>query len=81
MFYVTPPRRGQGVGRRLFAHLARLAVERRCARMEWWVLDWNEPALRFYRSLGAVPMSDWTVQRLTGDALSRLAREDSQDRG
>ena len=49
--------------------------------MEWWVLDWNEPALRFYRSLGAEPMSDWTVQRLTGDALSRLAREDSRNVG
>jgi GNAT superfamily N-acetyltransferase len=71
--FVRPANRGRGVGRRLLAHLARLAVERKCGRMEWWVLDWNESAIRFYRSIGAVPMDDWTVYRLTGDALARLA--------
>jgi GNAT superfamily N-acetyltransferase len=73
--FVVPEHRGRGVGRALLAHLARLAVERDCGRLEWWVLDWNEPALRFYRSLGAEPMSDWTVQRVTGDALRRLAEQ------
>lgn len=71
--YVTPEARGKGVGRALLAHLARLAIERDCARLEWWVLDWNEPAIRFYRSLGAVPMDEWTVHRVTGDALKELA--------
>jgi len=71
--FVRPAYRGRGIGRRLLAHLARLAVERKCGRMEWWVLDWNESAIRFYRSIGAVPMDDWTVYRLTGDALARLA--------
>lgn len=71
--FVLPAWRSRGVGRRLLSHLAKLAIERRCGRMEWWVLDWNEPAIRFYRSLGAVPMDDWTVYRLTGDALARLA--------
>ena len=73
--FVYPEFRGRGVGRALLAHLARLAVERRCGRLEWWVLDWNEPAIGFYQSLGATPMDDWTVYRLTGDALERLARE------
>lgn len=71
--FVLPAYRGKGVGRRLLAHLARIALERRCGRMEWWVLDWNESAIRFYRSIGALPMDDWTVYRLTGDALARLA--------
>ena len=71
--FVRPAYRGRGIGRRLLAHLARLAVERKCGRMEWWVLDWNESAIRFYRSIGAVPMDDWTVYRLTGDSLARLA--------
>ena len=71
--FVRPAYRSRGVGRRLLAHLARLAVERKCGRMEWWVLDWNESAIRFYQSIGAVPMDDWTVYRLTGDALARLA--------
>ncbi len=73
--YVLPAWRGRGVGRRFFAALARLAVERGCGRLEWWVLDWNESAIRFYRSLGAQAMSEWTVQRLTGAALQRLAAE------
>lgn len=73
--YVRPEARGRGAGRALLAHLARLARERGCGRLEWWVLDWNEPAIRFYRSLGAQPMDDWTVFRLTGDPLARLADE------
>ena len=73
--FVLPQWRGRGVGRRLLVHLARLAIERRCGRMEWWVLDWNEPAIRFYRSLGAIAMDEWTVYRLQGDALARLAGE------
>jgi GNAT superfamily N-acetyltransferase len=74
--FVYPEHRGRGVGRALLVHLARLAVERGCGRFEWSVLDWNEPAIRFYRSLGAVPMDDWTLYRLTGDALHRLAGEE-----
>lgn len=75
--YVRPEARGRGAGRALLAHLARLARERGCGRLEWWVLDWNEPAIRFYRSLGAQPMDDWTVFRLTGADLDRLADEAS----
>jgi GNAT superfamily N-acetyltransferase len=71
--YVTPEARGKGVGKRLLAHLAKIAVERDCARLEWWVLDWNEPAISFYKSLGAVPMDEWTVNRVTGEALMKLA--------
>jgi GNAT superfamily N-acetyltransferase len=71
--YVTPEARGKGVGKLLLSHLAKIAVERDCARLEWSVLDWNEPAIDFYKSLGAVPMDEWTVNRLTGDALVNLA--------
>jgi GNAT superfamily N-acetyltransferase len=71
--FVRPEARGRGIGKRLLAYLARTAVERRCARLEWAVLDWNEPSIGFYRSLGAVPMDEWTVFRLTGDALALLA--------
>jgi GNAT superfamily N-acetyltransferase len=71
--FVLPAYRSKGVGRRLLSHLARIAVERRCGRVEWWVLDWNESAIRFYQSIGALPMDDWTVYRLQGDALARLA--------
>jgi GNAT superfamily N-acetyltransferase len=71
--FVRPEARGQGIGKRLLAHLARLAVERRCARLEWAVLDWNEPSIGFYRSLGAIPMDEWTVFRLAGEALTLLA--------
>ncbi len=73
--FVRPEHRGGGVGRRLLAELARLAVERGCGRLEWSVLDWNESAIGFYRRLGAVAMDEWTVFRLTGDALERLSRE------
>ena len=71
--YVTPEARGQGVGGALLAHLAGIAVDRRCARFEWSVLDWNADAIAVYRKLGAVGMEDWTIQRLTGDALVKLA--------
>jgi GNAT superfamily N-acetyltransferase len=71
--FVVPEWRGRGIGRALLTHLAQVAVARNCGRMEWSVLNWNEPAIGFYRSLGAMPMNDWTVYRLTGDALTRLA--------
>ncbi|MFN7967090.1 MAG: GNAT family N-acetyltransferase [Acidobacteriota bacterium] len=73
--FVDPAWRGRGVGKQLLVHLAQLAVERGCGRFEWAVLDWNEPAIRFYESLGAKPMSEWTVYRLSGDAIARLADE------
>ncbi len=78
--FVRPEARGRGIGKRLLAHLARIAVERRCARLEWAVLDWNEPSIGFYRSLGAVPLDEWTVFRLTGDALALLAGSDATAR-
>jgi GNAT superfamily N-acetyltransferase len=71
--FVRPEARGRGIGKRLLVHLARTALERRCARLEWAVLDWNEPSIGFYRSVGAVPMDEWTTFRLTGDALALLA--------
>ncbi len=73
--YVRPEARSKGVGLALLRHLARLARERGCGRLEWWVLDWNEAAIRFYRKLGAEPMSDFTVFRLAGSALRDLATE------
>jgi len=73
--YVRPAYRGRGFGHRFLSYLARLAVKRRCGRFEWSVLDWNELAIKSYRRAGAVPMDDWTVFRLTGDALEALARE------
>lgn len=72
--FVLPEFRGQGHGKHLLKHLAKLAVERGCGRFEWSVLDWNTPAIEFYKSLGAVPLHDWTVFRVTGDALRRLAQ-------
>lgn len=71
--YVRPQARRNGVGRKLFNYLARLAMERGCARLEWAVLNWNEPAIQFYRGLGAVPIDEWTVYRLSGPALAELA--------
>lgn len=73
--YVTPAMRGHGHGRALLAELARIACERGYGRFEWSVLDWNEPALGFYRKLGALPQDEWTVHRLTGDPLRALAAE------
>ena len=71
--YVQPEMRGRGYGKSLLTYVARLAVERKCTRMEWSVLDWNDPSIRFYRSLGAVAMDEWTVQRLDGAALDEVA--------
>ena len=71
--YVTLELRGKGVGRALLTYLAKLAKERNCGRLEWSVLDWNEPAIKLYESIGAIPMDEWTVYRLTGDALDGLA--------
>jgi GNAT superfamily N-acetyltransferase len=73
--YVRPEFRGAGVGRAFLRCLAKLAKDRGCGRLEWSVLDWNEPAIRFYEALGAVPMADWTVYRLAGEALDELADE------
>ncbi len=72
--YVTPAARGQGAGKPIFQHLARVAVARGYARMEWSVLDWNEPAIKFYRSRGAEALDEWTKYRLTGEALHALAK-------
>jgi len=71
--YVKPELRGRGIGKQLLSHLARLALERGCARFEWAVLDWNEPAIRFYKGLGAQMMEAWRINRLTGKALEKLA--------
>jgi len=73
--FVVPQFRGRGCGKALIAHLAKLAVERECGRFEWSVLDWNEPAIAFYKKLGARPMDEWTIFRVTGDALTRLAAQ------
>lgn len=75
--FVDPAHRGFGVGRALLSHLASLAVERECGRLEWSVLDWNADAIRFYERLGARAMSDWTIYRVTGDALAELAKPTS----
>lgn len=72
--FVLPAARGRGIGKQIFAHVARLAVERGCGRMEWAVLDWNEPAIGFYEKMGARAMDEWTVHRLTGEALRDAAR-------
>ena len=71
--YVRPAARGAGLGTALLTHLAALAVERDCARLEWWVLDWNAPSIGFYKSLGARPMDEWTVMRVDGQNLAQLA--------
>jgi GNAT superfamily N-acetyltransferase len=73
--FVVPEQRGHGVGRALLRELARIAVERDCGRLEWSVLDWNQDAIGFYERLGATPNSEWTVYRLTGEALAELGRE------
>lgn len=72
--YVRPAHRGQGYGKALLVELARICLDRGYGRLEWWVLDWNEPALQFYRSIGALAMNEWTVQRVTGQTLRDLAR-------
>ncbi len=73
--FVRPAYRGLGLGKALMVRLARIAVERGCGRFEWWVLDWNAPSIAFYRSLGAVGMEEWTVQRVAGEALGKLAEQ------
>jgi len=72
--FVKPEHRRKGYGRALFLHVARIAHERECGRYEWAALDWNEPAIRFYKSMGAVALDDWTIFRVTGEALRRLAQ-------
>jgi GNAT superfamily N-acetyltransferase len=79
--FVRPHLRGRGIGRALMVHLARLTRERGYARFEWSVLDWNEPATRFYRALGAVPLQDWTMWRLSGEALRALPSAPRSNRG
>jgi GNAT superfamily N-acetyltransferase len=71
--FVLPEARGRGYGKKLLLTLARIAAERNCGRFEWAVLDWNQPSIDFYKSLGSVPLDDWTIFRVTGDALHRLA--------
>jgi GNAT superfamily N-acetyltransferase len=71
--YVTPDARGSGAGKALVRAIAGICLDRGCPRFEWWVLDWNEPAIGFYRSIGAEAMDEWTTQRVTGDALAKLA--------
>lgn len=71
--YVKPEYRGRGYGKAILKKLAAIAVERGCGRLEWWCLDWNRPSIDFYLSLGAQPMEDWTVYRITGDTLTSLA--------
>ena len=73
--FVKPEKRGKGYGRALLVELAKIARDRGCGRMEWAVLDWNEPAIKFYRALGAKPLDEWTVFRLTRDGIERLAAE------
>ncbi|MGV3571886.1 MAG: GNAT family N-acetyltransferase [Ramlibacter sp.] len=75
--YVAPGHRHGGVGKALLLHLARIAVDSGCGRFEWSVLDWNEPAIRFYRSIGAVPMDEWVRYRLAGEALAAFAAGDA----
>lgn len=71
--YVKPEMRGKGIGTIMLSFLANLALERKCGRLEWWCLDWNEPSIQFYKRLGAVPMDDWTVYRVSDERLDRLA--------
>jgi GNAT superfamily N-acetyltransferase len=73
--FVKPEARGLGIGQKKLAYLAKLAKERKCGRLEWWVLDWNESAINFYKKLGAIPMDEWTVFRVTGEALDKLAQQ------
>ena len=73
--YVKPEMRGNGMGKIILSFLAKLAIDRKCGRLEWWCLDWNEPSIKFYKQLGAVPMDDWTVYRVHDEALNKLARK------
>ena len=71
--FVLPECRGKGYGKGLLKQLAKIAVERGCGRLDWWCLDWNQPSIDFYKSLGAVPMDEWTTFRITGETLKELA--------
>jgi GNAT superfamily N-acetyltransferase len=73
--YVLPDYRGQGYGKAILKHLAQIAVEQGCGRLEWWCLDWNQPSIDFYLSLGAKAMDEWTVYRITGETLIKMAKE------
>lgn len=73
--YIQPDCRGKGYGKAMLKKLAAIAAERGCGRLEWWCLDWNQSSIDFYRSLGAEPMADWTVYRIAGDTLKRLAED------
>ncbi|MBQ2911460.1 MAG: GNAT family N-acetyltransferase, partial [Clostridia bacterium] len=73
--FVLPECRGKGYGKCLLRQLAKIAVERKCGRLDWWCLDWNQPSIDFYKSLGAVPMDEWTTFRITGDTLTKMAEE------
>ena len=73
--YVTPEYQGRGYGKALLQKLAEITVQRGCGRLEWWCLDWNQPSIDFYLSLGAEPMKNWTVYRIAGDSLSNLAEQ------
>jgi GNAT superfamily N-acetyltransferase len=77
--FINPEKRGKGYGRALLVELAKIARDRECGRMEWAVLDWNEPAIKFYRALGAKPMDEWTVFRLTRDEIAKLANSGQID--
>ncbi len=74
--YVLPEARGNGIGKIMLSFLAKLAIERDCGRLEWWVLDWNKPAIDFYENLGAESMDEWTVFRIAGDTLTNLANSE-----
>ena len=76
--FVVPEQRGKGIGNALLVYLAKLAVERKCGRFEWAVLDWNSSAIKFYESLGAVPLDDWRLFRLSGDPLTKLAKRSAE---
>ncbi len=73
--YIKPEMRGKGVGKIFLSFLAKLAIDRNCGRLEWWCLDWNEPSIKFYKQMGAVPMDEWTVYRVSDEALETLANK------
>lgn len=72
--YVKPEMRGKGIGRIMLSFLAKLVIERNCGRLEWWCLDWNESSIKFYKDMGAIPMDEWTVYRVSDQALANLAK-------
>ena len=78
--FVLPEYRGKGYGKAILKKLASIVVERKCGRLEWWCLDWNKPSIDFYLSLGAEPMKDWTVYRIAGDTLKKLAKEEYMEK-